>query len=454
MKKNRSVKFLALLFALVMAFGLSACSSAPSSGSGGGASAGDNSGPEANKDPVTLKMIEHSNQGTNDGIKALNAALHEQHPYITVESTITGPDQYPQLLQTRIAAGDVDIFELSCFNITNPDWAKGQDPNTSAQYIDNGDVMELTDQPFIKNWDPTAVADADTYNGKIYSLNIGKVAMNGLFYNKQIFDDNGLKVPETWDEFVTLCDTLQSKGIAPLTGGGKDGWPIGMMWNGFVNTFEPDPAKFAQQLWTGERKFNDPQTVKLFEKMAKFASYYEKGVTSVDYASVIGRFVAGKAAMLPDGTWQGAQITTADPNFKFGYFCIPGDTKAEKPVQLAGKYDIGYAGYAKTKHADEVLAWLEFLSQKDVYTNLTNSNGFIPTMQGVTLSNEFMNSLAPLNESFQRNFENLYRAPKGIGKYGGFAIAQLQVLGGDVDTPEKLADLAQTDWDTAMAAIK
>ena len=466
MKKNHMIRWIALSMVCILSAGFTACgqTTAPASSSVAAeasataakesSSAAAESAPAEKANAVTLKMIEHSNQGTNDAVKGLNTAFMSKYPNIKVESTIIGTEQYAQMMQTRIAAADVDIFELTCFNIVNPEWAKGLDTNATVQYIENGDVLDLTGQPFVQNWDPSAIADANTYKGKVYSLNIGKVAMNGVYYNKTMFEQNGIQVPSTWSEFTALCKKLQAAGISPMTGGGKDGWPIGMMWNGFVNTFEPDPAGFNKALWSGERKFNDEKTLALFDKMAEFASYYEKGVTAVDYASVIGRFVAGKAAMMPDGTWQGAQITTADPNFKFGYFCIPGDTAGAKPVQLAGKYDIGYAGYAKTKNADAVLQWLDFLSQKDVYTEFVNANGFIPTMQGITMNNAFINSLAPINESFQRNYENLGRSPKGIGKYGGFAISELQMLGGSVATTKELADLAQKDWDTAIAAIK
>ncbi|NJD01543.1 MAG: extracellular solute-binding protein [Ruminiclostridium sp.] len=406
------------------------------------------------KEPVVLKMIEHSNQATNDAIKALNEKFSKKYPNITVESTVVEGGQYVQLMQTRLAAGDVDILEVSTFAIAIPDWAKGQDKNFNAQFIENGDILDITNEPFIKNWDPVAIKNACTYNGKVYGLNIGKVAYNGIFYNKTIFEQNGLKVPETWGEFINVCKSLQSKSIVPMTAGGKDVWPIAMMWSGFVNAFEPDPNAFAKGLWTGERKFNDPKTLIMFDRMAEFASYFEEGVTSVDYASVIGRFVAGKAAMMPDGTWDASQITTADPNFKFGYFAIPGDAKGAQPPQLAGKYDISYGGYAKSPNKTAILQWLDFFSQKENYSDFINAIGFIPTMTGIDIKNDFIKSLDPINQNFQTNFELIIKNPKGVGKYAGFQIDQLKVLGGSIATPKELADLAQKDWDAALALVK
>jgi len=401
---------------------------------------------------ITLKMIQHANQATNDAVAALNEEFTKLYPNITIETDIVDSAQYPQMLQTRLAAGDVDLIEFSTFGMENPDWAKGVEKKAEQQYIENGDILDLTGQAFLDNWDPNMIRDAATFQGKVYDLNIGKVAYNGIFYNKTIFEQYSLQEPRTWDEFLNICRTLQENNISPLTSGAKDSWPMGMMTSAFVNANESDVTLFAKSLWTGDRKFNDPQTLKLFEKMQQFASYFEKGVTSVDYASVVGRFVSGKAAMMPDGTWQAAQISEADPNFAYGYFTIPGDAAADKPVQLAGKYDIGYAGYAKSKNTDAILKWLDFLSKKENYTKFVNKIGFIPTMTGVELDNAFMNSLAPINQDFQVNFEIVNRNPKGLGKYGGFAIMQFKELGGSVKSAQELADLAQQDWETAIKA--
>jgi raffinose/stachyose/melibiose transport system substrate-binding protein len=453
MKKNFFKKMISMLTLVSLLAAAAGCGKSDTEEPSGGNQAAPTETGE-NQETVVLKMLEHSNEATNNAIKALNDKFMEKYPNIKIESTTVEAQQYPQVLQTRLAAGDVDLIEFTCFNISNPDFTKGLDKTASMQYIENGDILDITDQPFVQNWDEATNRDANSYDGKVYSLNIGKVAYNGVFYNKAIFRDNGLTVPETWEEFVQLCETLQSKGISPITSGGKDGWPIAMGWPGFVNANETDVMAFEEGLWTGERKYNDAETLKLFDKMATFASFYEKGVNGVDYASVIGRFVAGKAAMLQDGTWQAAQITAADPDFEFGYFCIPGDTKGSLAAQLAGKYDIGYAGAAKSANTEAVIKWLEFFSDKDNYTDFINAIGFIPTMQGITVDNAFINEIAPLNQDFQINYEIIHRAPKGVGKYAGFAINELKVLGGSIETTQELADLAQKDQEDALNALE
>ena len=128
--------------------------------------------------------------------------------------------------------------------------------------------------------------------------------------------------------------------------------------------------------------------------------------------------------------------------------------KASDVAQLKGKYDTLFAASGKSKNKDAELKWLAFMSEKENYTTFINAIAMEPTMTGVTSTDAFLKSLAPMSKDFQLDFELVYRAPKGIGKFGGFQPTQLKTLGGTVDSAKALADLAQKDWDTSLKATK
>lgn len=44
----------------------------------------------------------------------------------------------------------------------------------------------------------------------------------GILYNKDMFEEHGWEIPETWDEFIALCEEIQASGIEPLYLGYKD----------------------------------------------------------------------------------------------------------------------------------------------------------------------------------------------------------------------------------------
>ncbi len=98
-------------------------------------------------------------------------------------------------------------------------------------------------------------------DGNIYSVPVNIHRGNVIFYNKKIFDDNGLKAPTTFDEFFKVADALKAKGITPLALGDKEPWTATMLFeNVLLGEFGPDNYK---KLWTGEIPFDDARVKKI-----------------------------------------------------------------------------------------------------------------------------------------------------------------------------------------------
>ena len=66
----------------------------------------------------------------------------------------------------------------------------------------------------------------DEVNGLGYVNNA-----NGVIYNQDIFEEQGLEVPETWDEFIAVCEALEAAGITPFYGTLADSWTGMPSWN-------------------------------------------------------------------------------------------------------------------------------------------------------------------------------------------------------------------------------
>lgn len=204
------------------------------------------------------------------------------------------------------------------------------------------------------------------------------VAYNGLFYNKAIFEELNLSVPTTWDAFIELCQAIRDDGrYAVITCGAADQWPLNMFATGIMTSlYGQESETIGQGLFTGEIKHTDPQILELYAMMDQFASFLEPGVTGVAYSDVPGRFASGKVAMLADGSWQAPTIDAANPDFAYGYFPIPGKTAREDglPPQFGIKYDpclLPWAANAKNKEG--ALAFLDYFSTKEVYTDFLNA---------------------------------------------------------------------------------
>jgi glucose/mannose transport system substrate-binding protein len=82
------------------------------------------------------------------------------------------------------------------------------------------DYMQPLDALFAsEGWNdvfPQGVLDIVSYEGEPYSVPVNIHRANVLWYNKAVFEDNALEPPTTFDEFFTVADALQAKGITPL----------------------------------------------------------------------------------------------------------------------------------------------------------------------------------------------------------------------------------------------
>ncbi|MCY7477819.1 extracellular solute-binding protein [Paenibacillus larvae] len=214
------------------------------------------------------------------------------------------------------------------------EFASGQPPEIfelfggtdTKNYAKTGKLLDLT--PIIEELglkDKFYNLSEFTVDGNIYGLpRAGFV--EGIFYNKKIFADNGLEVPRTWKEFEDLCQKLKEKGITPFALGAAEGWVINMMPNTlWVCTAGVD---IVENIAAGKAKWNDPDVVKgfqIFDDLLK-KEYFTKNAIGLKYDAMQASFAQGQAAMSFDGGW--VQSTYANKEKSkivddLGFFILP-----------------------------------------------------------------------------------------------------------------------------------
>ncbi|MNJ51261.1 Multiple sugar-binding protein precursor [compost metagenome] len=307
----------------------------------------------------------------------------------------------------------------------------------------------------MNNYNANDIEKAGTYNGKVYALPTGKVAMSGMFYNKQIFEDNGLNVPTTWTEFIKVNEDLKAKGIVPIGVAGKDVWPLKLP----VFSLQAkilgggDQQAWIEGVWKGTTAYNDAQAVEVLEKMKTLQdNYMIDGFMGIDYATAPSIFAAGKVAMLADGSWDAPTIATANPDLKFGYFPVPATEDAELNKSFVGKYDVTWYAAEKGPNKEGAIKWLEFFSQPENYTTFVKAAGFIPTQDGISTDSEFIdNELTPYLGDFQLAYEIMMINRPNVGEHLAAEGVHTEYLapGGQFSTAKELADVQQKEWEAA-----
>lgn len=84
----------------------------------------------------------------------------------------------------------------------------------------------------------------------------------GMYFRKDIFQELGINVPETWDQFLNTCDTLRENGYVPITIGTKYDWPAAG-WFDYLNMRVNGP-QFHTDLTDGKVPYTDERVLNVF----------------------------------------------------------------------------------------------------------------------------------------------------------------------------------------------
>jgi raffinose/stachyose/melibiose transport system substrate-binding protein len=401
---------------------------------------------------VTLSVLVHQNPPMVEFMNTFNEKFEEKYPYITVDMSVVNANDLSTVTQTRLTANDVDVVDIFGFANAAQSYMKNVTPPNWQTLIDAGLLMDISDQPFVKNYDTPTIQDAGTYNGKVYSINLGRVSYSGIYYNKDLFAEYNVQVPTTWGELVSACETFAGADIPCMTAGGKDGWPIFVGAYGLIGAIYPDQEALVEGLWTGNIKWNDAKSLEMWEKMKVYTqNMVEEGASGIAGDAAPGRFASGAVAMFPGGTWYASAIESAEPDFEWGFIPFPGSDSADDNKYIFGKYDQGWAIAANTPHKDASIKYLTEFSDPENYEAFVNAVGFIPTQPGTTLDTQIGQEVAPYLANFRVGFEQYWVAPKGAGQYANPWASYFQPFG-TFDDPKELADRVQADLQSGLDA--
>lgn len=414
---------------------LAGCSSG---GGSGGGTAGAPSG--------TLRIAVSSADASDAAFKAINAAFEKQYPNVNIQFSAIPNSSYQAAKSSRLTANNVDILVADPTQV--PSYVSKSSEGADAQAADYGLFMDLTNQPFMKDFTPSLLQSI-AYNGKQYTVPTGVSYYTGVFYDKAIFAKYGLSVPTTWTQFVALNTKLESEGVTPLGIGGKDSWPAGLPMLASVQGQYPtvaDKDQLAEGLWKRQTSLTDPTNVTVLQQVKDMYSWAEPNFAGVSYASVPAGFAAGQYAMTPDGTWDEPTIAAAvGSKFQYGYFPIPTSDNAADNATLGGKVDLELAVASGTKNKNAALAYLSFFSQPKNYATYVDISGTAPAEPNIPDSS-FLKGISQYTGTFSPAWDTIWIANTNSGPAATFPFNYAGISPIGSGTVAGAAQAAEKDW--------
>ena len=307
-------RMLAIVLTAADMLTMAACGQGTPSGSPSGAS--ENGKGNADSDVTVVKWF--ASRPVDGEIDLTMREIAEQYGKekggkwkIEVETTADRPS-YLQKLKTLIAGGQMpDIIDIDA------------DPYCQ-ELVDAGYLVDvkkfLQDEGLYDRFYPTALRYQEFTDGSMYTLPL-EYHVEMIWYNKDIFKENGVEVPKTMDEWLDVCRTLKDNGITPISVDGIDRWPvqryIAMM------PFRMTGNEYIINLRDGKASMGDETGRQAVEFLQEIRQYFNEGFGATDYATAQSMFLDGKSAMYYIGDWEQAAMLEAYNAGKVDYFYLP-----------------------------------------------------------------------------------------------------------------------------------
>lgn len=243
-------------------------------------------------------------------------------------------------------------------------------------------LLDLSGMSFTSNYN-LSMLDTISRDGKLYYLP-GPAQVRGIVYNKTLFAEHGWKVPQNYEEFKTLCQTIEQAGIRSIQLGFQNGEVLdtAFMGYGYSACFaKPSDNQFLDDYNKGKGSFGDHYRPALdtFQDMID-AGIWKPEDLNVDYAARETMFFNRQCAMIEDSVLMarmGYEATGITDEFGIMPFFNPGTDS-----DWARLYMVCYIGLNKhlaepenKKKLNLVMKLMEFISTPEGQEALAGDTG-------------------------------------------------------------------------------
>ncbi|MDO4581938.1 MAG: extracellular solute-binding protein [Bacillota bacterium] len=347
--------------------------------------------------------------------EAANARFMELYPNCQIVMDDVACVQYGNSLYKYFANGsDCDLLYLSVYS------------NMSNVY-DNLTpyLMDLSLNPVLQNYHQSALGSYEV-DGKVYFLP-GPSDMMMIAYNKTMFDAYGWQEPQTYDEFLRLCEQItEDTGgeVVPFNPNAKYASylvPFFMLssydrifshvsdWQ-WLNDFMNGNAAFTGHM---EPFFTDAQKMMDIGVLSEEMFTYSAGRRGNEFAE-------GKIAMC-NFTFS---AVTGNGNFEIGYMPIPGEQAGEGYVLTENYYNLCAVEQENRSEEKEALvqAYLEFISTVEAQQLFIGDSAMISYVNGT-----IQNTIVAANPSLADAVENGRMTSNVTFQNDGYDMIRLEI---------------------------
>lgn len=383
--KNFLILFICFVFVVVMA----GCSVDKAPEDGQPTAMPESTGPSTDTEkPVTLTLWHYWTTEADGNQIAFSQVLdefEEDNPNINLEVTGQSAQEYQTKVKVAFAANQApDILNLQAPIDMEPIATAGKLLSLDDFIAENG-IGDRILPGTLNNF---------TFGDKVYGLPT-ITAIGILYCNKELFEENDVAYPETFDQLLEAIDAFNENGVTPMMFAGKDLWPTMFYYD--ILAIRAGGAQLCKDALYGDESFDQPAFIEAAEKLQELAEAgaFKETDLALGWDEGIQKFVQCGAAMLYNGTWVSGIVMAEDSPIKdkvaFKKFPMVEGGAGDQNEFFGGAFE-GFSINANVEDKEAAFQAITYLSEQMSSHSLVVGNG-LPAWRNEDLDRE---SLDPL----------------------------------------------------------
>lgn len=385
----------------------------------------------------------------NEVIEQLNQEFAAEHEGVTIDRTARPLDDLKTTLRLSVASGEGP--GVANVNQGAPDM---------GEMVEAGLLVPLDDYAsqygWLERFSESLLArnrwseEGNFGEGALYGV-APQAEIVGVYYNKELFEQAGVEVPQTFEEFEAALAQLKEAGITPIVYGGLEGWP-GIHLYGAIQHLYADREYLDDLVFGRGGSFVTEGNLEAAQTLVDWVEneYFTPGFAGIGYDDSWALFQQGQGAMLITGSWLTGEFVN-NPNV--GFFAMPPlEAEADSVPLIVGGSGIPLAVTTNAENQDiaaEYLDWMVSPRASELWVNA----GFLPAMpvdESLIDENSLLGQVLNVwNRVNEANAVGHYLDWASPGMYDTIT-AGVQGLMGQQVSPQEFLELLDADYEAYL----
>lgn len=216
-------------------------------------------------------------------------------------------------------------------------------------------------------------------NSHIYQMPLA-MSFEGIYVNRTLFQEEGLALPETYEELCQVSEEILRRGKVPFLFADKEGWTIHQNWECIEGATRGNFEEFWTDVAEGRTSFTEDEVCRRsLEKLIELHQYSTEEYSNLNYNEALAKFAEGEGFMLIQGSWAYRNLMNMNPEMNLELIPFPVEEGTQQLVTMWIDSSIGIS--SDCKYRKEAEKFVEFLMQPENLQTYLNKESSLSSLK-------------------------------------------------------------------------